>query len=83
MGRYYDLAALDEPSCKASMLFCYRKFDTDVILGMYDNGMYKVLVELDSQDEFSYWESQYKQGLFIKMQYYRIDKTSAEKHFQG
>lgn len=83
MGRYYDLAALQEPSCKTIVVFSYRAFTTDIILGLYDNGMYKVLVELDSDNEFSYWEAQYKEGMFIKRLFYRIDKSEAQKHFQG
>jgi len=84
MGRYYDLAALADSSCKAVVIFGFRKFDNkDILLGLYDNGMYKVFVELDSESEFSYWESQYKEGMFVKRLFYRLGNDAANKHLQS
>ena len=84
MGRYFELSALEDATCKRIQVYKFTKFDNnDILLCLYYTGYIKVLVELDTRREFSYWDSQYRLGVFISRIYYRLGKDAAQNHVQS
>lgn len=81
MGQYYNLEVIDDlkelPDSGLSKDMRYKHYRKFVdgnhrLIGVYDRGVSKIIVDVTSEREFNEFEGQYSQGFFIKRSYYSV-----------
>lgn len=43
-----------------------------VLVGQFDNGLYKAVPLLETEKEFNYWMEQYAQGRWIEVEFWAV-----------
>ena len=44
----------------------------EVLVGLFDRGLYKAAPLLETEKEFTYWMEQYKQGMWIDVEFWAV-----------
>jgi hypothetical protein len=85
MGRYFFPGVLLESK---QLAVEGRDFGTiaikpdNILIGTYSDGFSSHIIELDTDEEHKYWESEYKIGIYIKRKFFTVSKEVAEKYQQ-
>jgi hypothetical protein len=54
----------------------------NILIAKYENGFLSHVIHVDSDYEHRYWETEYKQGNYLKRKFYTVSKEIASKYEQ-